>query len=394
VSVSEGFHHKVEHVRAETVEAELAKLRALQADHPFWSNPLLQAFENGALSREDLRYVFSQYHLYTKNFTRFVAAVMANCDSDLFRAQLSENLWEEGGGCEPDRRHAQIFRNFLKTSLGVDDTDSIDYRPYTRHFVREYLVQCLRSEPMAGTAFLSLGTEGIVARLYTTMVKGLKRAGIPESELEFFHIHIACDDEHAVTLERMMASYAGEHDWFDTCVQAMNRALELRSEFFTNILDALNKQRIDPVLQRMQARKSLAAGVADASLCHRSDASGPQLYANQVDKLNIQFTVERVPVSADVLDPRIVRIPAGKNNENHKHAHETVIHILEGNGVVVVDDRQFKVTAGDTVLVPRWALHQTQNTGRTELKFFAVTDYNLSQRAFLGDADDYRLKSR
>jgi len=393
VSVTEGFHRKIEQVRADTVEIELAKLRALQAEHPFWQNPLLQAFEQGALSRADLTYVFSQYHLYTKNFTRFVAAVMANCDSDLFRAQLSENLWEEGGGCEPERRHAQIFRNFLKTSLGVDNTDTIDYRPYTRHFVREYLVQCLRSEPMAGTAFLSLGTEGIVARLYQIMVKGLVRAGIPDGELEFFHIHIGCDDEHAVTLERMMASYAGEHDWFDTCAGAMNRALELRNEFFTNIFEALHRKRLEPVMQRMQQRKSLATGLADTAMVHRADATGPQMYANQVDRLNIQFTVERVPVAAEVLDPRIVRIPAGKNNENHKHAHETVIHILEGTGVVVVDDRSFKVGPGDTVLVPRWALHQTQNTGRTELKFFAVTDYNLSQRAFLGDADDYRLKS-
>ena len=190
MSVTEGFHRKVEHVSQKTVEPELVKLRALQADHAFWNNPLLVAFAQGALSREDLRYVFSQYHLYTKNFTRFVAAVMANCDSDLFRAQLSENLWEEGGGCEPDRRHAEIFRGFLRKSLGVENTDTIDYAPYTRHFVREYLVQCLRSEPMVGTAFLSLGTEGVVARLYQTMVIGLRKAGIPDDELEFFNIHI------------------------------------------------------------------------------------------------------------------------------------------------------------------------------------------------------------
>ncbi len=391
VSVTEGFHRRVEHVAAKTVEQELAKLRVLQAEHPFWQNPLLVAFEQGALSRDDLRYVFSQYHLYTKNFTRFLAAVMANCDSDLFRAQLSENLWEEGGGCEPDRRHAQIFRNFLSRSLGITDADAIEYAPYTRHFVREYLVQCLRSEPMAGTAFLSLGTEGIVARLYQTMVKGLRQAGIAEDELEFFHIHIGCDDEHAVTLERMMASYAGEQGWFDACQQAMNRALELRAEFFTNILDALHKQRLDPMLQRIQARKSLAGELADAAICHRADGKAHALYANEVEKLNVQFTVERVPVTAEVLDPRMVRIPPGKFNEKHKHAHETLIHILEGSGQVLVDDRTFKVNPGDSVLVPRWALHQTQNTGRVELRFLAVTDFNLSQRAYLGDPTDYRL---
>ncbi|HEV7555413.1 MAG TPA: hypothetical protein VGO00_08170, partial [Kofleriaceae bacterium] len=49
------------------------------------------------------------------------------------------------------------------------------------------------------------------------------------------------------------------------------------------------------------------------------------------------------------------------------------------------------VRAGDSVLVPRWAMHQTQNTGGTEMRFLAVTDFNFSQRAYLGDASDYRM---
>ncbi len=391
MSVTEGFPRRVEHVSPRTVEQELAKLRALQAEHPFWHNPLLQAFQQGALSRDDLRYVYSQYHLYSKNFTRFVAAVMANCDSDLFRAQLSENLWEEGGGCEPDRRHAQIFRNFLARSFQITDAEAIDYAPYTRHFVREYLVQCLRSEPMVGTAFLSLGTEGIVARMYQVMVDGMRKSGLTDDELEFFHIHIGCDDEHAVTLERMMASYAGEQGWFDACLQAMNRALELRGEFFTNIHASLHRRRLDPMLAKVQARRSLAGGLAEAAMCHHAGGATQALYAHEVDKLNVKFTVERLPFDAEVLDPRIVRIPPGKSNEKHKHAHETFIHILDGGGQVVVDDRVFQVRAGDSVLVPRWSLHQTQNTGRGELRFLAVTDFHFTERAYVGDATDYRM---
>jgi oxalate decarboxylase/phosphoglucose isomerase-like protein (cupin superfamily) len=49
------------------------------------------------------------------------------------------------------------------------------------------------------------------------------------------------------------------------------------------------------------------------------------------------------------------------------------------------------VRAGDTVVVPRWALHQTQNLGTVEMRFLAVTDFNLSQRAFVGDPTDYRM---
>ncbi|HMG57366.1 MAG TPA: iron-containing redox enzyme family protein, partial [Kofleriaceae bacterium] len=288
----------------------------------------MAAFAQGALSRDDIRHVFSQYHLYTSSFTRFIAAVMASCESDLFRAQLAHNLWEEGGGCEPARRHAQIFRNFLGDSLGIADVAEITYAAHTRHFVAEYLAQAQSDEPVAGAAFLAIGTEGIVSRMYEIMRTGLVRAGIPESELEFFDIHIACDDEHAVTLENMMMSYAGQPGWFDTCAGAMRRALDLRMAFFDGLFDDLQRARIDPMVVRMQSRESLARGRADAELCHRAGAATVAMYDNQVAKLNIEFTVERLPLAAEVLDPRMVRIPAGKFNEKHKHAHETLIHIL------------------------------------------------------------------
>jgi quercetin dioxygenase-like cupin family protein/pyrroloquinoline quinone (PQQ) biosynthesis protein C len=376
--------------RSEAIDHKLAALRELQRGHALWRCGLLDRFAQGTLSRDELRYVFSQYHLYTTSFTRFIAAVMASCENDLFRARLSQNLWEEGGGCEPERRHAQLFRNFLQRSLTVD-VDRIDYAPFTRLFVRDYLDRAQRLEPMAAAAFLAVGTEGIVSRVYDIMQTGLRHAGIPDSELEFFALHIACDDEHAVTLEHLMVSYADRPGWFDACANGIACALDLRTAFFDRLFDALQAVRLAPMFQRMQDRESLARTADDAALYHRPGDTTIAMYDNAVDKLNIQFTVERLPVSAEVLDPRMVRIPPGKFNEKHKHAHETLIHILEGSGQVLIDDRVFPVQSGDTVLVPRWALHQTQNLGATQMRFLAVTDFKLSQRAFAGDPTDYRM---
>jgi quercetin dioxygenase-like cupin family protein len=195
-----------------------------------------------------------------------------------------------------------------------------------------------------------------------------------------------------VTLEAMMASYALEPGWFNACVVAARRALDLRAEFFASIYQALRMRRLEPMLERMQGHVSLASGLDDAAICHRLGGDTIAMYANEVEKLNVEFTVERLPLAAEVLDPRMVRIPAGKFNEKHKHAHETLIHILEGIGQVLVDDRALPVRAGDTVLVPRWALHQTQNLGDREMRFLAVTDFALSQRAYLGDATAYRME--
>lgn len=55
-----------------------------------------------------------------------------------------------------------------------------------------------------------------------------------------------------------------------------------------------------------------------------------------------------------------------------------------------VDDTVLDIAAGDSVLVPRWALHQTENTGSGPLAFIAVIDYWFTHRAYLGDAKAYR----
>jgi mannose-6-phosphate isomerase-like protein (cupin superfamily)/pyrroloquinoline quinone (PQQ) biosynthesis protein C len=379
-----------------TVEEQVTQLHFLRDHHPIWENHLFRAFSNGTLTKRDMQYVFSQYQLYSRSFTRFISAVMATCDSDLFRARLSENLWEEGGGCDPAKRHAEIFRHFLRTALEIERPEAVEPDPHTQFFVREYLAFCLAGDPLAGSAFLSLGTESIVPRMYEIFVKGLRSAGVRNEDLEFFHLHIACDDDHAETLQQMMLSYAHEPRWFETCVRAMNRALDLRLEFFERLAGELQRRRLDATVARINDGVSLSPLVARATdIRHRpSDAAGPALYQNRDDSQNIDFAVTRIPLAAEVLDPRRVVIPAGKSNERHRHAHETYFYVLEGTGRVEVDAQSVDIATGDSVLVPRWALHQTTNTGTSPLVFIAITDYMLTKQAYIGDAKAYRLDEK
>src|SRR4030095_1024174 len=204
----------------------LNQFHELQSQHQFWNNRLFRACRQGYLAVEDFQFIFSQYYLYSKNFTRYIAALMANSDNDYHRSRLSENLWEEGGGMQPDKRHAELFRKFLSEALSINQS-TIEYSDSTAYFVREYLDFCLKSSPMAASAFLSLGTEGIVARMYSIFVEGLQKAGIDDDKLEFFHIHMECDDDHALTLEKIMLSYSDHPEWYNSCLQAMDCALTL-----------------------------------------------------------------------------------------------------------------------------------------------------------------------
>ena len=118
------------------------------------------------------------------------------------------------------------------------------------------------------------------------------------------------------------------------------------------------------------------------------------LYSNTNERLNIQFGVERLPLKTDALDPRIVKIPVGKYNEKHRHAHETIFYLVSGEGRVLIDGNSIEVKTGDVVFVPRWAMHQSQNSGTTEMVILAVTDFGLTGKVYLGDYNKTaRMKS-
>jgi len=366
-------------------EAALEKLHTAQGEHPFWQNRLFKACNAGTLTRDDFKFIFSQYYLYSKNFTRYLAAVMAHCDSDLQRAALAENLWEEGGGLAPEQRHAEIFRRFLSNGLGID-VNSIDFLDSTRFFVREYFDFCLHSHAAAGSAFLSLGTEGIVPRMYAIFLGGLQKVGLAEPHTTFFRLHVECDDAHAETLEKMMLSYAATPDWYDTCRRSMNYALAIRKRFFEQLYEQIEIRRIRPVIDNIQNGVSLVPKRPKSGELHyRMGSDAAPLYDNRNERLNIDFSVERVPFKADVFDTRVLRIAPHKNNEKHKHPHESIFYVIEGMGRVQVNECSVDIQPGDVVFVPRWAMHQSFNTGDDELLILALTDFSLTERAFLGD---------
>jgi pyrroloquinoline quinone (PQQ) biosynthesis protein C/mannose-6-phosphate isomerase-like protein (cupin superfamily) len=369
--------------RTTSVAESLARLRSMRDEHAFWGNRLFKACDAGTLTRDDFRFIFSQYYCYSRNFTRYISAVMVNCEDDYFRSRLTENLWEESGEKDLERRHAQIFRRFLQDGLSID-IGAIEFLDCTKQFTREFLDYCLHSHPMASSAFLSLGTEGLVNRMYQSLVRGLERAGVEDRHLEFFHIHIGCDDEHAVTLENLMCSYSAEPGWFDACLRAIEQALDLRRRFFESLIDALPMERVRRMISKVQ--DSGATTAVESNACHhRGGDNGVPLYQNIDERQQLEFRVERLPFQTEVLDPRVVHIPAGKCNELHRHAHETVIHVMKGSGRVRVGEHRVNVTAGDTVFVPRWVLHRAENTGSSELSYFAVTDFGFASKVHQGD---------
>lgn len=221
--------------RSDRTPAEcLVELNQFMQSHSFWDNSLFQACQKGTLSKADFRFIFEQYSLYSQNFTRYLAGLMANLELDTLRVKLIDNLWEESGGTNPAERHTEIFRQFLQDGLSIN-VSQIQYLDTTLLFVKEYLDFCLRSPASLSSAFLSFGTEAIVARMYSIFVEGLLKAGVAETHLGFFQLHMEVDDAHAATLEEIMLAYSDQPYWFVQCQQSIDFALTLRMRFFEQL---------------------------------------------------------------------------------------------------------------------------------------------------------------
>jgi len=374
--------------------AFLRELRNEMNEHPIWGSRLLRACERGHLTRSDFAFLFSQYYLYSSNFTRYLANLLGSCESDLHRSKLSQNLWEESGALEPSQRHSALFRDFLRSGLGIE-VEAIEFTSGARHFVDTYLTYSRKASAPAAAAFLALGTEGTVSRLYSIFVKGLRRAGVAEASLRFFQIHIDCDDEHAATLEEIVAHHVGTVESRARAREGMLMALDARKQFFDDLYQSVQTRRVFDTLRAIDGRESMCPSMPRAAeIVFPPTLRTVPLYANRIASHDIDFEVHRIPMAGDVLDARLVRIPAGRRNELHKHAHESIFHIVRGSGIVHVNDAALPVGAGDVVFVPRWAMHQTENTDVGEMVILAITDHKLTGRALIGNYDETaRLRS-
>jgi quercetin dioxygenase-like cupin family protein len=147
-------------------------------------------------------------------------------------------------------------------------------------------------------------------------------------------------------------------------------------------------QPVLDLILRAQSRQPLGTDVAPESWTSSTDTHRENHYSNKNERLEIDFSVQRAafPLS-QTIDTRIVEIAPSSRNERHKHAHESLFFVLEGQGEVLVGDEWSPVKVGDLAFVPRWIMHQTRNTSATDsLRVLAITDFGFTS-AVLGDYD-------
>jgi pyrroloquinoline-quinone synthase len=165
--------------------------------------PFLRRCKSGEISREELYLFVQQHQIYSRCFTRFLAALLVNMENDDHRLALTHNLFDEMGlGDAGNLPHAKLYLDMMANMGLMPSTSTL---PSTQRLV-DTMFECCRSRNyMVGLGALCLGAEGIVPFIYQRIVDGFLAVGEPLANLQFFTLHIDCDDDHAETMNEIIA---------------------------------------------------------------------------------------------------------------------------------------------------------------------------------------------
>jgi quercetin dioxygenase-like cupin family protein len=84
--------------------------------------------------------------------------------------------------------------------------------------------------------------------------------------------------------------------------------------------------------------------------------------------------VRVVDLPSRTLSMTIGGLAPGESTRKHRHNYETIIYVLAGAGVSVIEDREVPWRAGDAFYVPTWAWHQHSNASANESALYVACE--------------------
>lgn len=181
------------------------RIDAAIAERAMLTHPFYQAWEEGALTRAQLRTYAKQYFHHVEAFPRAVSAVHANCPDARGRKLLAENLAEEEGIAAGKDDHATLWLGFA-AGMGADEAEA---RAETLHAETQTLIDTFRS--LSRKSYASgLGAlyayESQLPAIAKTKIQGLvERYDVTEPRtLRFFEVHELADVEHSAVCRELL----------------------------------------------------------------------------------------------------------------------------------------------------------------------------------------------
>lgn len=210
-----------------------AALEAARQPQHGGGHPFSRAWGAGEMSRAQLGEWAIQHFYYIDPIPQQFAALYARLPDLDARQHLLENLLGEEMPQTPAKRHPDLLRKFAR-ACGVSDQRiqnaeaAGEILPTTRA-MRSWIWELASIRHLAEScAGIMVALEGQLPTLYPKYVEAMRRMGYTEDDLEFFHVHIEGDTEHAHVGLELTARYATTPELQQRAIAAVRASASMR----------------------------------------------------------------------------------------------------------------------------------------------------------------------
>jgi pyrroloquinoline-quinone synthase len=210
----------------EEIDNDIAAKHLLK--HPFYL-----AWTRGELSKEALTDYARQYYHHVAAFPTYLSAVHANCDDQVTRKQLLNNLVDEEAGSP---NHPELWLKFAE-GLGVAESDVRQSEKWleTKDLIDAFRSVCRDGSTAEGLAAL-YAYESQIPAICESKIDGLKKhyGFTDHKHYEYFSVHIEADREHSAAERKMLERYVSKRN-FEAVKVSVNRVLDTLWEILSGV---------------------------------------------------------------------------------------------------------------------------------------------------------------
>ena len=211
-------------------------------------HPLSAAWANGKLNRGQLGFYAMQHFYYIDAVPQQFAHLFCRLPDLDARQHLMENLLGEEMPEQPEKRHPELMVKFgvacgLKREDILDAEKNGEIVPGSRA-MRAWIWELVGFRTLAeACGGIMVALEGQLPTLYPKYVEAMRKMGYSEDDMEFFHVHIEGDVEHADIGLELTHRYAGTPDLQQLALQAVKTSGRLRWQMLDSIQGAISIQK-------------------------------------------------------------------------------------------------------------------------------------------------------
>lgn len=213
-------------------------------------HPFSVAWANGELSLKQIGEWAVQHFYYIDAIPQQFAQFFCRLDDLEARQHMLENLLGEEMPDTPEKRHPNLLVKF-GIACGMTEEDFLNAEHNGKvlastRAMRSWIWELVNVRHLAeGAAGIMVALEGQLPTLYPKYVEAMKKMGLSDDDMEFFHVHIEGDTEHAHVGLEITTQYAVTPELQQKAISAVSASTEMR----WRMLDGINEAFVQNVQQ-------------------------------------------------------------------------------------------------------------------------------------------------